>query len=185
MRHQKAGRKLKRTASHRRATLANLSCSLILHKRIRTTVAKAKETRSFVEKLITRAKRAIVRETESSQKDVAARREVFAVLHNRSAVTELFKEIAPKVLNRAGGYTRVVKLGRRPGDGAELAMLELVDFNIAEASAKSKKKSTEKVQTTSTAATASVPTTQQSEPSSGEQSKASQSDSDSTKKDSE
>lgn len=162
MRHLKAGRKLKRTASHRKATLATLSSSLILHKKIRTTVAKAKETRMFVEKLITRAKRAVARETDGAAKDVAARREVFAVLRNRSAVSELFKEVAPKVLNRAGGYTRVVKLGRRLGDGAELAVLELVDFSVGTTATK-KKKTTEKAVTAPTAAE-SAPAAERNEP---------------------
>lgn len=132
MRHLKSGRKLKRTKSHRKATLAALSTSLILHKKIRTTVAKAKEARMVVEKLVTRARNAVAKETSSSVKDVFARRLVFAFLHNRSAVSILFKEIAPKVASRPGGYTRIVKLGRRYGDGAELAVLELVDFNIGQ-----------------------------------------------------
>ncbi|HOV99564.1 MAG TPA: 50S ribosomal protein L17 [Bacteroidota bacterium] len=139
MRHLKAGRKLKRTASHRKATLSALSVSLLIHKRIRTTVAKAKETRVFAETLITRAKRAIASEIDGAPKDVAARRQAFSVLRNRAAVEELFNEIAPKVLNRNGGYTRVVKLGRRFGDSAELAILELVDFNVS-AGSKPKKK---------------------------------------------
>jgi large subunit ribosomal protein L17 len=110
-----------------------LSVSLIQHKRIRTTVAKAKETRTVVEKLITRAKRAVLRESEGKPKDVHARREVFAFLRDRSAVQTLFEDIAHKVIARPGGYTRVVKLGQRKGDGAELAMIELVDYNAARA----------------------------------------------------
>jgi large subunit ribosomal protein L17 len=143
MRHRISGRKLKRTSSHRKATLAALCTSLIMHKKIKTTVAKAKETRMFVEKIITRAKNAVAKETDPTKKDISARREVFGFLRNRQAVSALFKDIAPKVNSRPGGYTRVVKLGRRYGDGAELAMLELVDFNIAQekAAAKSKKKS--------------------------------------------
>jgi len=142
MRHLKKGRKLKRTRSHRKALLAALSTSLIVHKRIKTTVAKAKEARTFAEKLITRAKNAVAKETDNDPKNVAARREVFAALRNRPAVTALFKDIAPKVASRPGGYTRVVKLGRRPGDGAELAVLELVDFNVGQekAAAKTAKK---------------------------------------------
>src|SRR5260221_1103219 len=128
MRHRKSGRKLKRTASHRKATLIALSTALLRHKKIRTTVAKAKETRMFVEKLITRAKNAVA--TEGDKKDVHARREVARYIKDRVVVTELFTEIAPKVANRAGGYTRVVKLGQRFGDGAEVALLELVDFQI-------------------------------------------------------
>ncbi|HVN47193.1 MAG TPA: 50S ribosomal protein L17 [Bacteroidota bacterium] len=141
MRHQKSGRKLKRTASHRKATLSALSTALIAHKRIKTTIAKAKETRRVVEKLITTAKNAVAHET-TEQKNIAARREVFSYLRSRSAVTALFTEIAPKVATRAGGYTRIVKLGQRQGDGAEVAVVELVDFNIGQekAAAKAAKK---------------------------------------------
>ncbi len=132
MRHLRSGRKLKRTASHRKATLSALSVALITHKKIRTTVAKAKETRRVVEKLITRAKNAVARESSGNQKDVHARRESFSFLRERKAVTSLFNDIAPKVASRPGGYTRVVKLGQRQGDGAELAVLELVDYNVAQ-----------------------------------------------------
>jgi len=138
MRHLRSGRKLNRTASHRRATLSALCVAIIKHKRIRTTTAKAKETRMFVEKVITRAKNAVAKETAGSAKDVHARREVFAFLRDRDAVIELFKEVAPKVATRPGGYTRVVKLGRRLGDGAEVAMLELVDFNVGQEKAEAK-----------------------------------------------
>jgi large subunit ribosomal protein L17 len=132
MRHQNSGRKLKRTASHRKATLSALCTALIVHKRIKTTVAKAKETRMFVEKVITRAKNAVAKETAPDKKNISARREVFAFLRSKAAVAELFKEIAPKVATRPGGYTRIIKLGRRPGDGAELAVIELVDFNAGQ-----------------------------------------------------
>lgn len=132
MRHLRSGRKLKRTASHRKATLSALSVALITHKKIRTTVAKAKETRMVVEKLITRAKRAVAKESEGTQKNVHARRESFSFLRDRKAVSSLFNDIAPKVATRPGGYTRVVKLGQRQGDGAELAILELVDYNLAQ-----------------------------------------------------
>jgi large subunit ribosomal protein L17 len=131
MRHRVSGRKLKRTASHRKALLSSLSVSLIRHKRIRTTMAKAKETRMVVEKLITKAKNAVAAET-AEKKNVHARRVIFAVLRDRSAVSALFNDIAPKVQSRPGGYTRVVKLGQRRGDGAHLAVLELVDFNTAQ-----------------------------------------------------
>ncbi|MCX7983559.1 MAG: 50S ribosomal protein L17 [Bacteroidetes bacterium] len=140
MRHLKEGRKLKRTASHRKATLSSLCTALIVHKRIKTTVAKAKEARRVVEPLITRAKRAVSKEKEGGAKNVAARRLVFAALRSRAAVKELFNEIAPKVLSRPGGYTRVVKLGRRLGDGAELAVLELVDFSVGATETKKKTK---------------------------------------------
>jgi large subunit ribosomal protein L17 len=143
MRHNNSGRKLGRTSSHRKATLAALCTALIVHKRIKTTVAKAKETRMFVEKIITRAKNAVATESAPDKKNISARREVFAALRNRAAVTTLFKDIALKVATRPGGYTRVVKLGRRLGDGAELAVLELVDFNVGQekAAAKAAKKS--------------------------------------------
>ncbi len=140
MRHRKSGRKLGRTHSHRKATLSALSAALIRHKKIRTTTAKAKEARSVVEKLITRAKRAVENEGEAKPKDVHARREVFAFLRDREAVTMLFNEIAPKVASRAGGYTRVVKLGQRQGDGAEVAVLELVDYNTGQEKAAPKAK---------------------------------------------
>ncbi len=129
MRHRKAGRKLKRTASHRKATLIALSTALLRHKKIQTTVAKAKETRPFVERLITRAKNAVDRETGGKAKDVHARREIARYIKDRLVVQELFGEIASKVASRPGGYTRVVKLGQRHGDGAEVAVLELVDYN--------------------------------------------------------
>ena len=134
MRHRKSGRKLKRTASHRKATLSALSTSLIKHKRIKTTLAKAKETRMVVEKIITRAKNAVAAEGE--QKNVHARREIARYIKDRDAIKELFTEIATKVATRPGGYTRVVKLGQRHGDAAEVAVLELVDFNTGQAPAK-------------------------------------------------
>jgi large subunit ribosomal protein L17 len=146
MRHRKAGRKLKRTASHKRALLIALSTSLLRHKKIRTTVAKAKETRVFVEKIITRAKKAVSREAQGNRKDVHARREVYRSIKDRAVISELFNEIAPKVLSRPGGYTRVVKLGQRLGDGAQVAILELVDYNTGAAPPKAtgKEKKAEK-----------------------------------------
>lgn len=119
MRHRVKGRKLKRTSEHRLATLRNLASSLLKHKKIRTTVAKAKELRSFVEPLITKAK------TDS----IAARRYVAAQINDRSLVKELFNDIAAKIGDRAGGYTRIVKVGQRKGDAAELAFIELVDYS--------------------------------------------------------
>jgi len=118
MRHQKDVKKLNRTASHRHATLASLAVAVIAHKHIRTTTLKAKEARRFVERLITHAKK----------NTVAARRLVFSKLRQRTAVTELFNEIAPKFASRHGGYTRVIKLGQRQGDGAEVSILELVGY---------------------------------------------------------
>ncbi|MDP4173167.1 MAG: 50S ribosomal protein L17 [Bacteroidota bacterium] len=119
MRHNNKGRKLGRTASHRSATLKALSTALFKHKRIRTTVAKAKETRTFAESLITKAKK----------DSVHSRRHIAKFINDKAVIQELFSEIIPKIGDRPGGYTRVVKLGRRFGDAAELAILELVDFN--------------------------------------------------------
>lgn len=119
MRHGKRNNALGRTASHRKAMLSNMACSLVEHKRITTTLAKAKELRKFVEPLITKSK------TDSTH----SRRVVFSNLHSKDAVTELFREVAPKVGGRPGGYTRIIKLGTRLGDAAEMAMIELVDFN--------------------------------------------------------
>ena len=126
MRHRKSGRKLGVTASHRKSLLNALSTALLRSKKIRTTVAKAKETRMMVEKIITRAKNAVAE--NDKMKNVNARREVARFIKDRAVVTELFGEIAPKVADRKGGYTRITKLGQRHGDGAELAILELVDF---------------------------------------------------------
>jgi large subunit ribosomal protein L17 len=143
MRHRVTVRKLGRTASHRRATLAALSTSLIEHKRIRTTVAKAKATQRTIEPIITRAKLAHKKEAGSETKDVHARRQVAKLIKNPAIVRELFDEIAPKVAERNGGYTRVVKLGQRDGDGAHLAIIELVDYNEATTKkSKAKKKAT-------------------------------------------
>ena len=119
MRHRKKGKKLGRTSSHRKRTLQALSNALIENKRITTTVAKAKALRPFVEPLITRAK-------EDTQHN---RRQVFRHLQNKEAIQELFDEVSERVGNRPGGYTRVIKLGQRSGDGAELALVELVDYN--------------------------------------------------------
>src|SRR5688572_4455335 len=119
MRHGDKINNLGRTASHRKALLENLSIELINHKRITTTLAKAKALRRYIEPLITKAK-----ENTTHQ-----RRVVFSYLQDKVAVTELFSTIAEKVGGRPGGYTRVIKLGIRPGDNAELGMIELVDFN--------------------------------------------------------
>lgn len=119
MRHRVKGRKLKRTASHRTATLRSLATSVLKHKRIKTTLAKAKEARTFVEKLITKAKR----------NDLNSKRLVASEIKDKEVVKELFAEIVPKIGDRPGGYTRVVKLGHRDGDAAQMAILELVDYN--------------------------------------------------------
>ncbi len=130
MRHRVEGRKLNRTASHRKALLQTLATSLLRHKRIRTTEAKAKEASRFAEAIITRAKRAHLAEQAGASADVHARRIVARDIHDTDVVRELFTEIAPKVATRPGGYTRVVKLGQRLGDGARIAILELVDYNM-------------------------------------------------------
>ncbi len=132
MRHGVKGRKLKRTASHRASTLSGLATSLLLHKKIRTTEAKAKEMRRYVEPIITRAKRSLALQGEAATVAAArvhARREIGKVIKDDAAVKALFTEIAPRVEGRAGGYTRVVKLGYRHGDNASMAMIELVDWN--------------------------------------------------------
>lgn len=147
MRHRKAGRKLKRTGSHRKASLGALCTALLRHKKIRTTMAKAKETRTFVEKILTRAKNAVAAKDAPAAAGVHARRQIARSIHDRAVVKELFTEIAPKIASRPGGYTRVVKLGRRFGDGAEVAILELVDYNTGEAPAKKSKKEKKKEQT--------------------------------------
>ena len=142
MRHRVKGRKLGRTTSHRIATLRSLATSLLRHKKITTTLAKAKELRTFVEPLMTRAK----------EDSVAARRYVARHIHDKEVVKELFGEIAEKIRERKGGYTRIVKLGQRVGDAAELAIIELVDYNEVEVekpkkSRKKKKVEEEKVET--------------------------------------
>jgi large subunit ribosomal protein L17 len=134
MRHRKAGRKLKRTASHRRATLAALSTSLLRHKRITTTLAKAKETRMVVERMITRARKATA-QPDAPAIGVHHRRMVARMIKDKAVVKELFSSIAETVGERPGGYTRIVKLGQREGDGAEMAVIELVDFNTGQEAA--------------------------------------------------
>lgn len=132
MRHNKQGRKLKRTASHRKALLASLSTALILHKRIQTTTAKAKEARRIIEPIITRARDAYLSEQGGNATDVHARREVYRFIRDRKAIQILFSEIAEKVGKRPGGYTRVLPLGNRLGDGAAMSVIELVDYNDAQ-----------------------------------------------------
>ena len=119
MRHGKKNNHLGRTAPHRAAMLSNMATSLILHKRIETTVAKAKELRKYAEPLITKAK----------TDDTNNRRVVFSYLQSKEAIKELFGIVAEKVANRPGGYTRIIKLNNRLGDNAEMCMMELVDFN--------------------------------------------------------
>ncbi len=132
MRHGNRNNALSRTTSHRKSMLSNMACSLIEHKRITTTVAKAKVLRKFVEPLITKSK----------MDSTHSRRMVFSTLKRKEAVTELFRDVAPKVGDRDGGYTRIIRLGTRLGDAAEMCMIELVDFNellLQDAKAKTKR----------------------------------------------
>ena len=135
MRHRVKGRKLNRTSSHRKALMGALATSLLKHKRIRTTTAKAKEARSFIEPLITKAKK----------DDLHSKRQVMRVIHDKEVVKELFSEIVPKIGDRPGGYTRVIKLGNRMGDAASMSILELVDYNdVINKKAEEKKEKREK-----------------------------------------
>ena len=140
MRHNKKVNHLGRKSEHRKALLANLASSLILHKRIETTTAKAKALRMYIEPLVTKSK------TDSTH----SRRTVFSYLKNKYAVSELFREIAPKIGDRPGGYTRILKIGFRQGDAAEMAMIEFVDFNenaLAATTKKETKKTTRRGRT--------------------------------------
>ncbi|MBP5505566.1 MAG: 50S ribosomal protein L17 [Bacteroidales bacterium] len=121
MRHNRSINHLGRKSGHRKAMLANMACSLIMHKRIETTVAKAKALRMYVEPLITKCK----------DDSTHSRRTVFSYLKQKEAVSELFRVVAPKIGDRPGGYTRIVKTGFREGDAADMAIIELVDFNEA------------------------------------------------------
>ena len=135
MRHNRSINHLGRKSGHHKALMASLATSLILHKRINTTVAKAKALKSYVEPLITKSK----------EDTTPSRRTVFSYLKNKEAVSELFRVVAPKIADRPGGYTRVLKIGFRQGDGAEMALIELVDFNeaaLASTTKKAAKKST-------------------------------------------
>jgi len=129
MRHGKKFNHLGRKKAHRKAMLSNMACSLIEHKSINTTVAKAKALRSFVEPILTKAK------TDSTH----SRRVVFSYLQSKETVTELFREVAPKIADRPGGYTRIIRTGYRLGDNAEMCMIELVDFNEIYTNEKAKK----------------------------------------------
>jgi len=132
MRHANKNNHLGRTASHREAMLSNMAASLLLHKRISTTLAKAKELRKYIEPLITRGK----------EDTTHSRRVVFSYLQNKFAVSELFREISQKVGDRPGGYTRILKTGFRKGDNAEMCIIELVDYNETYTSDETKKKTT-------------------------------------------
>ena len=134
MRHRKGFNHLGRTSSHRKAMLANMASSLILHKRIKTTEAKAKALRMYLEPLITKSK----------DDSTHSRRVIFSYLKDKYAVSELFREVSPKIIDRPGGYTRILKTGNRLGDNAEMCIIELVDFNtnLLEAQEAQKAKST-------------------------------------------
>lgn len=151
MRHGKRINHLGRTSSHRKAMLSNMASSLILHKRISTTVAKAKELRKYVEPLLTKSK----------EDTTHSRRQVFSYLQNKESVKELFDEVAERIAARPGGYTRIIKLNNRLGDNADMCMIELVDYNelmLKESASKSKKRTrragSKKSTTTLQAATA-------------------------------
>lgn len=152
MRHQKKGRKLKRTSSHKKALLGSLATALFEHKRISTTEAKAKELRSFAEKLITKAKHAVMREKqgllpEGQTVDIHNRRIVYKFIRKKAVLQELFDTIAPMVVERPGGYTRIVKTGQRRGDGSYTAIIEMVDWSSPQDGAtdlKTKKKAKSK-----------------------------------------
>lgn len=119
MRHLKSGNHLGRTSTHRKALLSNMAASLIIQKRISTTIAKAKALRVYIEPLLTKSK----------EDTTHSRRIVFSYLQEKSAVTELFREVSPKIMNRPGGYTRILKTGFRHGDNADMCIIELVDYN--------------------------------------------------------
>ena len=148
MRHRRKINHLSRTSSHRKAMLANMACSLILHKRINTTVAKAKALRTYVEPLITKSKLSITTKTSKEEAMVWLKKRYIG----KEAVTELFREISAKVVDREGGYTRIIKTGNRLGDNAEMCMMELVDYNenllkdkaTADSKAKRKRRGTKK-----------------------------------------
>ncbi len=123
MRHARKGRKLGRDSAHRKALYANLACSLIEHGRIKTTEAKAKAVKPYAEKMITLGRRG----------DLHARRQALAELRTQEIVHKLFADIAPRMADRPGGYTRIIKIGHRPGDAAEMVYLELVDYDPAAA----------------------------------------------------
>jgi len=146
MRHNKKFNHLGRTASHRQAMLANMAISLIMHKRITTTVAKAKALKKYVEPLITKAK----------EDSTNSRRVVFSYLQNKEAIKELFSAVSEKVGDRPGGYTRIIKLGTRQGDAAQVCFIELVDFD-PEMAKDTKKKSTRRSRKSAPKAEAAAP----------------------------
>jgi|TARA_B110000967_G_C18826907_1_gene531889 large subunit ribosomal protein L17 len=154
MRHGKKFNHLGRKTAHRKAMLSNMACSLIEHKRINTTVAKAKALRQYVEPLITKSK----------DDTTHNRRIVFSYLRNKYAVTELFKEVSVKVADRPGGYVRIIKMGHRQGDNASMAMLELVDYNeLYNPKGNKKKKSTRRGKSKKVETVAETASTSESE----------------------
>ena len=154
MRHGKKFNHLSRQKGHRTAMLANMACSLIEHKRINTTVAKAKALKQFVEPLVTKSK----------EDTTHNRRIVFSYLRNKYAVTELFRDVAVKVGDRPGGYTRIIKLGNRLGDNADMAMIELVDYNtLYNGGKKEVKKTTRRGRSKKADATTEAPAAETSE----------------------
>ncbi len=158
MRHGKKFNHLGRKTAHRRAMLANMACSLIEHKRINTTTAKAKALKQFIEPLITKSK---AENNQTAEKGTHNRRIVFKNLRSKYAVSELFGSVSEKVGDRPGGYTRIIKLGNRQGDNADMAMIELVDFNeLYEAGRPQKKKTTRRSRRGKKAATPPVAVTE-------------------------
>ena len=151
MRHGKKFNHLGRTADHRRAMLANMAISLIMHKRITTTLAKAKELKKYVEPLITKAK----------EDSTNSRRVVFSYLQNKEAIKELFGAVAEKVGDRPGGYTRIIKLGFRQGDAAQVCFIELVDFDPDMAKGDTKKKATRRSRRSGGSKAAEAPVAQE------------------------
>ena len=154
MRHNKKINHLGRTNTHRNAMLSNMACSLIKHKRIFTTTAKAKALRKYVEPLITKSK----------EDTTHSRRVVFSNLQDKYAVTELFKEISVKIADRPGGYTRIIKTGNRLGDNAEMCFIELVDYNENMAKEKVAKKATRTRRSKKAAATEATPAAETAAP---------------------
>ncbi len=153
MRHNKSFNHLGRKSGHRKALLANMATSLIIHKRIKTTLAKAKALRMYVEPLITKSK----------DDSTHSRRTVFSYLKNKEAVIELFRTVAPKVADRPGGYTRILHTGFRQGDAAEMAFIELVDFNEIALEAKAPKKEEKKTTTRRSRSKKATATTKKAE----------------------
>ncbi|MGY8919625.1 MAG: 50S ribosomal protein L17 [Flavobacteriales bacterium] len=147
MRHGKKINHLGRKTAHRKSMLANMACSLIEHKRINTTTAKAKALKQFVEPLITKSK------TDTTQN----RRIVFARLRQKEAVAELFRDVSAKIADRPGGYTRIIKLGNRLGDNADMAMIELVDYNETYDTGKKKKSNTRRGKKSTVSSTVATP----------------------------